>query len=85
MKEDALQVALNQRSDSPRLIANKAEFNQAVKDYILKDVSKGLTYDKDAAKFIRRTRMGGHLSNTLKKAGLENVGLQVIGADPELI
>ena len=71
-------MALKLRSDSPHLISNKKEFNQAIKDYVLKDVQKGFTFDKDAAKFLRRTRMGGHLSTTLKKAGLENIGLQVV-------
>ena len=82
MKEEALQVALKQRSDSPRLIANKKEFDQAVKDYVLKDISKGLYFNNNA-KFIRRTKMGGHLSNTLKKAGLENVGLQMPEIDSQ--
>jgi len=27
-------------------------------------------------KFVRKTRMGGHLSETLKRAGLANMGMQ---------
>ena len=77
MKEEALQVAIQQRSDSPRLISNKKEFSQAVKDYLLKDISARLNFNKDSSKFTRKTRMGAHLSQTLKKAGLANLGLMM--------
>ena len=32
----------------------------------------GINFDQ---KFVRKTRMGGHMLNTLKKAGLANVGV----------
>ena len=74
MKEDALQVAINQRSDSPRLVSDQKEFDDAVKDYVLKDIAKTIEHNFDT-KFVRKTRMGGHMSNTLRKAGLTNVGI----------
>ena len=74
MKEEALQVALKQRSDSPCLVSNKKEYETMVKDYVLKDIASKLEYNQDP-KFVRKTRMGGHMSNTLKKAGLNNLGL----------
>ena len=78
MKEDALKVAVKQRPGSPRLITNKKDFDRAVKDYIMKNIEgegippPGLV----GLKFDRKTRMGGHLSTILKKAGLSNAGLQ---------
>lgn len=67
-------MAVNQRSDSPRLVNNQKEFDLAVKDYVLKDIAKLMEYNGDT-KFVRKTRMGGHMSNTLRKAGLNNVGI----------
>lgn len=81
MKQDALQVALQQKPASPRLISNKREFDKAIKDYIMKNIS--VTYGLDSnPKFVRKTRMGGHLSNTLKRAGLINSGL--LGGEPSV-
>ena len=74
MKEEALQVAVNQRSDSPRLVGNQREFDLAIKDYVHKDIANTIDYNTDT-KFVRKTRMGGHMSNTLRKAGLSNVGI----------
>jgi len=38
-------------------------------------------------KFVRKTRMGGHMSNTLRKAGLTNVGIlqETFALDPDPI
>lgn len=74
MKEEALQVAVNQRSDSPCLVSNKKEFERQVKDYVLKDQIAGHRFTMNP-KFTRKTRMGGHMSNTLKKAGMQNLGI----------
>ena len=74
MKPEAFQVMMKQRSGSPRLITRTEEFNQAVREYILKDINKD--EDKmDSSRIQRKTRMGGHLSSTLGKAGLANLGL----------
>ena len=45
-----------------------------MKDYVLKDIAKTIEQRFDS-KFVRKTRMGGHMSNTLRKAGLSNVGI----------
>lgn len=50
---------------------------------MLKDVSHRLQLNLDP-KFVRKTRMGGHLSNTLKRAGLANAGLYYEAASPTL-
>ena len=43
---------------------------------MLKDIAKRTMENNiDLAKFVRKTRMGGHMSNTLRKAGLSNVGI----------
>ena len=74
MKEDALQVAVNQRSDSPRLVSDQREYDKAIKDYVQKEIAKTIEYNFES-KFVRKTRMGGHMSNTLRKAGMSNVGI----------
>ena len=51
---------------------------------MLKDVSHRLQLNLDP-KFVRKTRMGGHLSNTLKRAGLANAGLYYEAASPSHI
>ena len=48
---------------------------------MLKDVSHRLQLNLDP-KFVRKTRMGGHLSTTLKRAGLANAGLYFEPASP---
>ena len=67
-------MAVNARSDSPCLVSNKKEFEIAVKDYVLKDQIAGHRFSLNP-KFTRKTRMGGHMSNTLRKAGLQNLGM----------
>lgn len=45
---------------------------------MLKDIAtrtRTMENNIDLAKFVRKTRMGGHMSNTLRKAGLSNVGI----------
>ena len=74
MKEEALKIALQQRPASPRLIMDKYEFHSAIKDYLMKNIQVSFGADQNP-KFVRKTRMGGHLSNTLKRAGLANLGL----------
>lgn len=74
MKPEAFQVMMKERSGSPRLITNVREFNQAVKEQILKDIIKRDGID-NSNKMVRKTRMGGHLTSTLGKAGLANIGL----------
>ena len=74
MKEDAFQKVLEQRVDSPKLISNAREFNAAVKDRMLANQIVVQVPNPNAA-FVRNTRMGGHLSQTLGKAGLTNLGL----------
>ena len=74
-------VAIKQRSDSPCLVSDKKEFESKVKDYVLKEQINKLDLNKDAAKFIRKTRMGGHMSTTLKKAGLQNLGILMTPMD----
>ena len=75
MIEEALQVAVNQRSDSPRipnynqllesLIGNQNKFDLAIKDCVQEDIAKIIDYNTDT-KFARKTKMSGHMSNTLQ-------------------
>ena len=72
MKEEALKAVIRQRPESPKLIQNNNQFDAAIKEHLLKEVTahRVLNYNP---KFVRKTRMGGHLSETLKKAGLANM------------
>lgn len=74
MKEEAFQVANKQRSDSPALIDNKKQFDRAVYDTLMKEftITHSEAFD---SKFVRKTRMGGHMSTVLGQAGLSKLGI----------
>jgi len=73
MKEEALKIALNLKEDEPRFIQDHSEFGQALKETLLKDIMQVMSHNA-TSRFTRKTRMGGHLSLTLKKAGLAKMG-----------
>lgn len=73
MKKDVF-AKLQQRVDSAKVIQTQDEFKEAVKDQIQKDTITIRVPDPNAA-FVRKTRMGGHLSNTLNQAGLYTIGI----------
>ena len=74
IKEDAFKVLMNEKKDSPRYIDNKKEFNEAVNQYIMKGQVDTID-PKSKPAFQRNTRMGGHLTSTLSRAGLNNLGI----------
>ena len=74
IKEDAFKVLIDEKTDSPRYIDNKKDFNEAIKQYIMKDQIVAID-SKAKPTYIRNTRMGGHLTNTLSRAGLNNIGI----------
>ena len=73
MKEEAFQKMIDKgRTDTPKLISNEKQFKEAVDESLYAN-QVTVQVKNPYGSHTRNTKMGGHLSDTLNKAGAATI------------